>query len=298
MSKGLRIKVGEGDHALFWKEPWAQNVLCKDQFHKLFGLSIQKNATVRAMGEWVGEEWRWQFRWRRPLGVREVAQLAHMTQWLSLCPLKQGVHDEWIWSCCKEGCYTVKSAYALLIGEDVAPNNEMYAALWECNIPSNIAGFGWRLLVDRLPTRSNLRRRAILQSAQDCLCPLCGEEEETSIHLMWRCTKTQPVWRLCDDWLGVSAARPAATGEHLLQFDCVFFNKEQNRAWRMVWFAAAWTIWLGRNSAIFRGVEFEPAKAFELLRLRAWKWLRAREVCFKASLYDWKIHPAMCLKCF
>ena len=91
----------------------------------------------------------------------------------------------------------------------------------------------------------------------------------------------------------MSAARPAATGEHLLQFDCVFFNKEQNRAWRVVWFAAAWTIWLGRNSAIFRGVEFEPAKAFELLRLRAWKWLRAREVCFKASLYDWKIHPAI-----
>ena len=76
---------------------------------------------------------RWKFLWRRPLGVREVAQLGQMVQWLSLCPLKQGVHDEWLWDRCKDGLYTVKSAYAMLLGNDVAPNEDIYAALWECN---------------------------------------------------------------------------------------------------------------------------------------------------------------------
>src|ERR1044072_7903121 len=120
MGKGLRVKVGEGDSVLFWKEVWAQNTLCRDKFHKFFGLSVQKNATVREMGAWDGDVWRWNFKWRRPLSAREAAQLDHMIQWLSVCPLKQGVGDKWLWHACKDGGYTVRSAYALLLGEGVA----------------------------------------------------------------------------------------------------------------------------------------------------------------------------------
>ena len=174
----------------------------------------------------------------------------------------------------------------------------MYTALWKCNVPSNIAAFGWRLLLDRLPTRYNLRRRAILQAGQDCLCPLCGVEEETSDHIMWRCGKKQPVWWLCAGWVGDATVRPAVTGAHLVRFDCVSFNKEQKRAWRLVWFAAVWTIWLGRNNLVFRGVSFDPFEAFELVRVRAWKWLTGREERFKASFYEWEAHPDICLKCF
>src|ERR1044072_7338595 len=146
------------------------------------------------MGVWDGEGWRWGFRWRRELSARELAQVGLMEQWVGSRPLKQGVNDEWLWKLCRDGIYTVSSGYELLLGAAGAGSSEVFGALWECNVPSNIAVFGWRLLLDRLPTKDNLRKRSIIQLGEDCLCPICGTSEESRDHLMLRCHKVQQIW--------------------------------------------------------------------------------------------------------
>jgi hypothetical protein len=51
--------------------------------------------------------------------------------------------------------------------------------------------FLWRALNNRLPTRSNLRRRGMVQN---CMCPLCGLEEENVAHVLWNCPVASNVW--------------------------------------------------------------------------------------------------------
>ena len=250
------------------------------------------------MGVWDGEVWRWDFHWRRELCVRENPQLDHMKRWLGSCALKKGVRDEYRWRFCKDSMYTVSSGYALLQGGLPAGETYVFDVLWGCNIPSNIAAFGWRLLLDRLPIKDNLCKRGIIQPGQETLCPLCGIAVETLDHLMIGCTKVQHVWNSCACWLGIEVVRPATVRDSLTQHDCMCFNKEQNRAWRTVWFAATWSIWFARNNLVFRQEPFDPMVVFDLLQVRAWKWLNAREAAFSASHYEWITLPALCLKCF
>lgn len=37
----------------------------------------------------------------------------------------------------------------------------------------------WRVLLDRVPSKHNLRRRNIILTNQDMLCPFCVLQEET-----------------------------------------------------------------------------------------------------------------------
>ena len=47
---------------------------------------------------------------------------------------------------------------------------------WKLKIPSKAAFFAWRLIRDRLPTKSNLCRRDI--DINDKMCPFCRDKEE------------------------------------------------------------------------------------------------------------------------
>ncbi|KAF4363059.1 hypothetical protein F8388_013423 [Cannabis sativa] len=68
----------------------------------------------------------------------------------------------------------------------------------------------WQILRDALPTRAKLGQIMTLPSV---LCPLCNDEEETSIHLFWQCSFAKAVWYgslwgirtdsfLFHDWMG------------------------------------------------------------------------------------------------
>jgi hypothetical protein len=51
--------------------------------------------------------------------------------------------------------------------------------------------FVWHACHEILPTRVNLHRRKIVD---DALCPLCGIEEESVIHVLWQCPSAADVW--------------------------------------------------------------------------------------------------------
>jgi len=52
-------------------------------------------------------------------------------------------------------------------------------------IPPSIAVCLWRLVLDRLPTKSKLSRRGAIVS--NLACPMCLKGEETSQHLFFTC---------------------------------------------------------------------------------------------------------------
>jgi len=72
-----------------------------------------------------------------------------------------------------------------LLEEDENQYVEGYGKVWDLNTPDSGKVFSWRVLLDRLPSRTNLVRRGI--NIQCNLCSLCIKEEETIQHLLLYC---------------------------------------------------------------------------------------------------------------
>lgn len=66
----------------------------------------------------------------------------------------------------------------LLLGEDLVKYGRKFGK-FESQMLKN---FLWYACHEILPTRVNLHRRKIVE---DALCPLCGSEEESVIHVLW-----------------------------------------------------------------------------------------------------------------
>jgi hypothetical protein len=91
------------------------------------------------------------------------------------------------------------------------------ASIWHKDIPLKVVLFVWRLFRDRLPTRSNLFRRNVIDiDAQSCVGG-CGLVE-TSTHLFFHCNFFASVWNFILQWLGITSAFCQDVALHFAQF--------------------------------------------------------------------------------
>lgn len=77
----------------------------------------------------------------------------------------------------------------------------VFGYLWKSLAPYKVVAFSWTLLLDRIPTRSNLAIRNLLAPGDSDRFVLCGVEVETSIHIFLHCEVVTKVWRLVMNWL-------------------------------------------------------------------------------------------------
>jgi hypothetical protein len=135
-------------------------------FPRLFSISSQKEARicdVRIMGDGVG---RWDFLWRRRLFVWEENLIEELLDFLPDLVLT-GLEDEWRWGPGEGGLFSVHSVYTTL-GTALAPPEQfsvqqlrVFERIWKCPAPSKVIAFSWKLLRNRIPTKSNLVRRGV-----------------------------------------------------------------------------------------------------------------------------------------
>ena len=77
----IEWKLGKGDLINFWNDKWIGEVPLKEKFPRLYANSINKEATIREIGCWNNESWKWNLAWRREL-LWEIPQLALMMEQL------------------------------------------------------------------------------------------------------------------------------------------------------------------------------------------------------------------------
>jgi hypothetical protein len=58
----------------------------------------------------------------------------------------------------------------------------VWKAIWKLGVPRPMKMFMWRACHNLLPTRVNLVKRKVIDNA---LCPCCGRENETVLHVLW-----------------------------------------------------------------------------------------------------------------
>lgn len=64
-------------------------------------------------------------------------------------------------------------------------------SIWKLKTPNGTKILIWRTCKDILPTLQNLSRRKV---TENCMCPICGMDNETIGHALWGCPATQDVW--------------------------------------------------------------------------------------------------------
>lgn len=62
--------------------------------------------------------------------------------------------------------------------------------------------FGWRILLNRIPTKDLLSKLGILSDIEDLLCVFYLTELENISHLLGSCPCIGRIWRKVFDWVG------------------------------------------------------------------------------------------------
>ncbi|GAU40603.1 hypothetical protein TSUD_28090 [Trifolium subterraneum] len=195
--EGVLKKVGDGTETFFWTDPWLGGTPLCVRFGRLFDLAVHKSNTVAEMWSlgWDtrGEAWEW----RRQLWAQSS--------------------DTWTWRLGPVSGYSVQGAYQLLISHPIEPLDVASDLIWHKQVPLKVSILAWRLLRDRLPTKSNLAIRGIITpEAQSCVTG-CGEME-TAHHLFISCSIFGSLWSSVRSWIGLSSVDPHDLTDHFLQF--------------------------------------------------------------------------------
>ncbi|GAU35055.1 hypothetical protein TSUD_69780 [Trifolium subterraneum] len=133
-------------------------------FPNLFLKEIDPNVVVakRLVRHRDDRSWYWQ--WRSILTQDEEDDLLYFQHLLLDVEVVVDRTDRWKWIPDHSGKFTVKSAYLILQNrknvKEINPNilNSLQR-MWKNDIPSKVGVFGWRLLLEKLPTREALISR-------------------------------------------------------------------------------------------------------------------------------------------
>jgi len=132
-------------------------------------------------------------------------------------------YDVWLWTPEEGGVFPC----ALLIGcwrtyyyltkLWVHVKNWVFGKVWKRPASSKVVVFSWSLLLDRIPTLSNLAFRHALDPGASWLCVIYWDREETTRHLFLHCEATSKVWRMIINWFEFNFITPQNV---FVQYEC------------------------------------------------------------------------------
>jgi len=225
----------------------------KEKFPRLFTITQYLDSQV---GDLVHREHitregcsTWKLGWRRERFVWKKKEEETMLAMISKARWRVEGQDRLVWVGDGQQEYTVKSGYSVLNMEDQMQASEALKILCGLKIAPSATVCSWRLMVDRLPTRSNLSLRGLQLTSLSC--PLCLESVESGQHLFVTCKVAQNVWNQCERWVGIVNVRHETIEAHFLSFCLLFRRQTVNVAWKGMWVAIVTEIWNQRNKVVF-----------------------------------------------
>jgi exonuclease III len=228
---GARHCVRDGTRTSFWMDRWAGDRPLKDRFPALFSIALDQMESVAQVCTRLEP-----MRFRRQLPLELTGDHGELIALIGSTTLSQG-QDTVSWLLEENGIYSVKSMYARLSrGATIAH----FKDVWAAKIPLKIRIFSWQLVLDRLPSSSNILSR---HGPGNGKCALCGEME-TADHIFFGCSLARFAWSVIREILGCSWC-PAS----FPQFFAIISNFA-GRARRTIWclfIAQSWALWVIRN---------------------------------------------------
>ncbi|PNX91700.1 kinesin-like protein, partial [Trifolium pratense] len=284
-------RVGDGSDTLFWTDPWLDETPLCERFGRLYVLSETKSFTVAEMFTlgWGLDGAAWV--WRRQLRVWEEEMLGECQTLLSNISLQAQITDRWQWQPDPDSGYTVRGAYELLTTFDSVTVDDAENLIWHSQVPLKVSIFAWRLLRDRLPTKSNLVSRGILSSAAHLCISGCGEAESAH-HLFISCSCFGSLWALVCSWIGVPLTSSTTIRDHFVQFTYLAGGSRARRSFlQLIWLASVWVIWTERNHRLFTGSTSTISQLLDKIKLFSYRWLKTTSVTLVSNYHSWWSSP-------
>ncbi|CAI8608249.1 unnamed protein product [Vicia faba] len=109
--------------------------------------------------------------------------------------------------------------------------------IMELKVSSNISLYGWRLILNQIPTKDQLIYHGVVV---DSSYILCGSNFESIAHLFGRCVFSVGIWNKMYDWIG------SGLGMTVLELMELFFHfdklkvKSERITISVIWLATVW----------------------------------------------------------
>jgi hypothetical protein len=209
--------------------------------------------------------------------------------------LQADVSDRWQWNPDIQGGYTVSGVYHILTTPTKPIDVGLLDLVWHKQVPLKVSIFAWRLMRDKLPTKTNLVRRGMIP-AEDARCVAGCSQDESVSHLFLHCDDYRELWRLIRSWIGVSGVEPFDIGEHFFQFIHLTWHSRKRRSFlQLVWLLSVWMVWNDRNNRIFNNNHTTVEQILEKIKFQSLWWLKANNANFVHGTQMWWSNPLLCL---
>ncbi|CAJ2673841.1 unnamed protein product [Trifolium pratense] len=162
-------------------------------------------------------------------------------------------------------------------------------------VPLKVSIFAWRLLRDRLPTKSNLVTRGILSSPAQLCVAGCGEVESAH-HLFISCSFFGSLWALVCTWIDIPLTDSSTVRDHFAHFTSSGGGSRTRRSFlQLIWLVSVWVIWTERNHRLFRGSTSTSIQLLDKIKLFSYRWLKSKNVTLALNYHNWWSSPLLCL---
>lgn len=177
----MSYNLGNGQSIDFWADCWCGKTTLLSSFPKLSRLLPPKILLISQCSN--GNEWCWH-------KILRAVDTSDQRVCLSIAALKERISSfrtgQWMdgvyWRWTSDGCFTVRSTYAMLSNGGTRDNRTY--DIWKLRIPFKVKVFCWLVLKKKIPTIDNLLKRGWIGNT---ICVLCGSKFETFDHLFTRC---------------------------------------------------------------------------------------------------------------
>lgn len=162
-------------------------------------------------------------KWNRQL-VEQVFLGMDAKTVLAIPLCTRNLQDFWSWNHERTGCFSVKSAYKMLVAtrqrreawlegsagsSSTAQEEGSWKSMWKTQVPAKVRMFMWRLAKHSIPTEDVRAHRHMTDNGY---CGLCGSPDSWR-HSLVICTTSRCIWALVDDDLAhklISITEPNA----------------------------------------------------------------------------------------
>ena len=209
--------------------------------------------------------------------------------------LNSNVSDSWVWLPDPSHGYTVRGAYSLLTSQVPRVDDTALDLVWHKQVPLKVSVFAWRLVRDRLPTKTNLVARRVLSADRSLCVAGCGHPE-TAQHLFLLCDTFSVLWHMLRVWIGCCGVDANNIFDHFLQFTNVAGGGNARRSFmQLLWLLCAWVVWNERNNRLFNNVVTPISYLLDKIKTVTLGWLKAKKATFVYGTQQWWSSPLVCL---
>jgi hypothetical protein len=270
--RGYVWRVGNGERIDIWQDPWIPSSPDRRITTPRGTILYSK---VSDLIDPVTEQWDNEILVSlfNPLDVSRILQI----------PLhNRGFEDFIAWNLSKNGRYTVRSGYHAqwrhqfgnpadhLPLPGSAATNPVWKCLWQLKLPSKIKIFMWRALHGILPLKGILASRHVGTTSE---CPICQEDPEDIIHLLFKCPTAMELWESLGIQNYIDTSLGANQGSAILE-DILKSNHTVlpgfNLGMKEVIVTCSWYLWWIRR----RRTHNEETPLYESVKCQFWLlWL-------------------------